>query len=67
MSDKQREIVDVHDLVAVGAEWELTIYQSPSVLKVKDAKLAGRLEEALRQGRPIEICWDPDSGIVVDV
>jgi len=64
MADIQTELVDIHEIVPVGAVWELTIYQSPSVLSVRDAELAGRLKEALRQGRPIEISWDPDSGLV---
>ena len=65
MADIQTEVVDIHDIVAVGDRWELKVYQSPSVLCVRDGELAGRLEEALQQGRPIEISWDPDSGEVV--
>ena len=65
MPDIQTEVVDIHDIVSVGEVWELTIYQSPSVLCVRDGELARRLEEALRQGRPIEISWNPDSGEVV--
>jgi hypothetical protein len=65
MPDIQTELVDIHDIVSVGQSWELTIYQSPSVLSVRDAELARRLEEAFRQGRSIEISWDPDSGLVV--
>lgn len=65
MSDIQTDLVDIHDIVSVGAAWELRIYQSPSVLFVRDAELAERLQEALRQGRPIELSWNPDSGEVV--
>ena len=65
MPNYQTERVDIHNLVPLEEEWELFIYQSPSVLKVRDPVLAKRLEEALCRGESIEITWDSDSGEVL--
>ena len=61
----QTETVEVHSLQKNGDDWILCVYQTPSVLRVREVALAERLQKALEESLSVVLSWEPESGLVV--
>ena len=61
----QTETVEVHSLQKNGDDWTLCVYQTPSVLRVREVALAERLQKALEESLSVVLSWEPESGLVV--
>ncbi|MFA5506316.1 MAG: hypothetical protein WC314_16060 [Vulcanimicrobiota bacterium] len=65
MAEPEYGIVDIHSLEPGEEGWELCVYQTPQILKVIDESLVQTLTEALHQGQPVELVWDPTQALVL--